>query len=151
MLVAVGRRANGDRIGADAAGVEVDERGVIRVDERMRTNVEHIHAIGDVIGDPMLAHKATHQGVVAAEVIAGQDVVFDAARDPVGGLHRPRGGVDGPHRDGGEGARASRSRWPRSRGRASGRALGIGRAEGRTKLHHSSRRRGGSWAPASWA
>ncbi|HMC80226.1 MAG TPA: NAD(P)/FAD-dependent oxidoreductase, partial [Acidimicrobiia bacterium] len=71
ILVAVGRRPNGAAVGADAAGVEVDERGFIPVDKQMRTNVEHIFAIGDIVGEPMLAHKATHEGKLAAEVIAG--------------------------------------------------------------------------------
>ena len=70
VLVAVGRRPNGDRIGAENAGVHVDERGFIPVDRRQRTNVEHIFAIGDIVGPPMLAHKATHEGKVAAEACA---------------------------------------------------------------------------------
>ena len=72
ILVAVGRRPNGGAIGAEAAGVQVDERGFIAVDKQQRTNVEHIFAIGDIVGQPMLAHKATHEGHVAAEVAAGQ-------------------------------------------------------------------------------
>ena len=82
VLVAVGRRPNGGAIDADKAGVEVDERGFISVDEQMRTNVEHIFAIGDVVGEPMLAHKATHEAKVAAEVIAGENVAFDAKAIP---------------------------------------------------------------------
>ena len=78
MLVAVGRRANGDRIGAEAAGVAVDTRGQIAVDAEMRSNVPHIFAIGDVVGQPMLAHKAMHEGKVAAEVAAGHKAAFDA-------------------------------------------------------------------------
>ena len=78
VLVAVGRTPNGRGLGLEAAGVNVNERGFVPVDERMRTNVEHIYAIGDIAGGPMLAHKAAHEGVVAAEVIAGHDVVFDA-------------------------------------------------------------------------
>jgi dihydrolipoyl dehydrogenase len=78
ILVAVGRRPNGAAIGADAAGVGVDERGFIAVDKQMRTNVAHIFAIGDVVGQPMLAHKATHEGHVAAEVAAGKAAYFDA-------------------------------------------------------------------------
>jgi dihydrolipoamide dehydrogenase len=69
---------NGKTIGADAAGVKVSDRGFIPVDKQMRTNVPHIFAIGDVVGQPMLAHKATHEGKVAAEVIAGQKSSFDA-------------------------------------------------------------------------
>ena len=72
ILVAVGRRPNGARIGAAAAGVTVDERGYIAVDRQMRTNVPHIFAIGDIVGQPMLAHKATHEAKVAAEVASGQ-------------------------------------------------------------------------------
>jgi dihydrolipoamide dehydrogenase len=75
--VAVGRRPNGKMVGADTAGVNVDDRGFINVDKQMRTNVEHIFAIGDLVGQPMLAHKAVHEGHVAAEVIAGQKHYFD--------------------------------------------------------------------------
>jgi dihydrolipoamide dehydrogenase len=78
VLVAVGRKPNGKRIGAENAGVEVDERGFIAVDKQMRTNVRHIFAIGDIVGHPMLAHKAVHEGKVAAEVAAGKNSVFDA-------------------------------------------------------------------------
>ncbi len=78
VLVAVGRRPNGKAIGAEAAGVTVDERGFIPVDRQQRTNVAHIFAIGDVVGQPMLAHKATHEAKVAAEVAAGHKVSFDA-------------------------------------------------------------------------
>jgi dihydrolipoamide dehydrogenase len=77
VLVAVGRRPNGALIAADAAGVAVDERGFISVDKQMRTNVPHIFAIGDLVGQPMLAHKAVHEGHVAAEVIAGKKHFFD--------------------------------------------------------------------------
>jgi dihydrolipoamide dehydrogenase len=133
ILVAVGRRANGDRIGADAAGVEVDERGVIVVDDRMRTNVDHIHAIGDIVGDPMLAHKASHQGVVAAEVIAGEPAAFDVRSIPAVAYTDPEIAWTGlteaeATRDGVEHEVAS---FPWA---ASGRALGTGRPEGRTKL-----------------
>ena len=78
VLVAVGRTPNGGRIAADKAGVAVDERGFIAVDKQMRTNVSHIFAIGDIVGQPMLAHKATHEAKVAAEVAAGQKRAFDA-------------------------------------------------------------------------
>jgi dihydrolipoamide dehydrogenase len=77
ILVAVGRKANGGKIDADKAGVKVDERGFIKVDNQLRTNVSHIFAIGDVIGNPMLAHKAMPEGRVAAEVIAGKKHYFD--------------------------------------------------------------------------
>ena len=82
ILVAVGRRPNGKVIGAEAAGVNVDERGFINVDKQMRTNVDHIFAIGDVVGQPMLAHKAVHEGHVAAEVIAGKKHYFDPRSIP---------------------------------------------------------------------
>ena len=72
MLVAVGRSPNGKKIGADKAGVAVSDRGFIPVDKQMRTNVPHIFAIGDIVGQPMLAHKAVHEAHVAAEVAAGQ-------------------------------------------------------------------------------
>lgn len=77
MLVAVGRKSNGDKIAAEKAGVKVDERGFIAVDKQMRTNIAHIFAIGDVVGQPMLAHKAIPEGKVAAEVIAGIKHYFD--------------------------------------------------------------------------
>ena len=82
VLVAVGRRPNGKLIDAGAAGINVDERGFIPVDKQMRTSVPHIFAIGDIAGDPMLAHKASHEGKIAAEVIAGHKVAFDARTIP---------------------------------------------------------------------
>jgi dihydrolipoamide dehydrogenase len=82
VIVAVGRRPNGGALNAEAAGVQVDTRGVIPVDARMRTNVPHISAIGDTVPGPMLAHKALHEAKVAAEVIAGHDVIFDARTIP---------------------------------------------------------------------
>jgi dihydrolipoamide dehydrogenase len=82
VLVAVGRSPNGKRIGADRAGINVNERGYIPVDKQMRTNVPHIFAIGDIAGPPMLAHKATHEGHVAAEAAAGQKSWFDARQIP---------------------------------------------------------------------
>jgi dihydrolipoamide dehydrogenase len=78
VLMSVGRTPNGNRIAADRAGVSVTERGYIPVDSQMRTNVAHIHAIGDVVGQPMLAHKAVHEGHVAAEAAAGHKSHFDA-------------------------------------------------------------------------
>lgn len=77
VLVAIGRTPNGKLIDADKAGVKIDERGFINVDKQMRTNVNHIHAIGDIVGQPMLAHKGVHEGHVAAEVIAGKKHYFD--------------------------------------------------------------------------
>jgi dihydrolipoamide dehydrogenase len=78
VLVAIGRSANGGKINAQAAGVNVTDRGFIPVDRQMRTNVPHIFAIGDLVGQPMLAHKATHEGKVAAEVAAGEKSEFVA-------------------------------------------------------------------------
>ena len=82
VLVAAGRSPNGRQINAEAAGVHVDERGFIPTDAKMRTNVPHVYAIGDVVGNPMLAHKATHEGKVAAEVIAGLPALFDPMTIP---------------------------------------------------------------------
>jgi len=78
VLVSTGRTPNGLKVGADAAGVDVTERGFIPVDRQMRTNVPHIFAIGDIVGQPMLAHKATHEAKVAAEVCAGMKTAFEA-------------------------------------------------------------------------
>lgn len=77
VLVAVGRTPNGNKLGADKAGIEVDDKGFIQADKQLRTSADHIHAIGDIIGQPMLAHKAVHEGHVAAEVIAGKKHYFD--------------------------------------------------------------------------
>ena len=82
VLVAIGRKANGALVDADKAGVSVDSRGIVAVDKQMRTNVPHIYAIGDLAGGPMLAHKATHEAKVAAEVIAGEKSYFDARAIP---------------------------------------------------------------------
>jgi dihydrolipoamide dehydrogenase len=133
ILVAVGRRANGATIGADDAGVEVDERGVIAVDEQLRTNVEHIHAIGDITGEPMLAHRATHQGRVAAEVIAGEASAFDARSIPSVAYTDPEiawtGLTETEAAERGVEVEVSSIPWA-----ASGRALAMGRPEGRTKV-----------------
>ena len=86
VLVAIGRRANGGTLDAEKAGVAVDQRGIIAVDKQMRTNVPHIFAIGDLAGGPMLAHKATHEAKVAAEVIAGEKSYFDARSIPSVGV-----------------------------------------------------------------
>jgi dihydrolipoamide dehydrogenase len=133
VLVAVGRKPNGGAIGADAAGVEVDERGYIRADEQMRTNVSHIFAIGDVVGEPMLAHKASHEGKVAAEVIAGHDVAFDPRAIPSVAYTDPEvawmGLTETQAKE--DGTEVETAAFPWS---ASGRALGIGRPEGMTKL-----------------
>lgn len=82
ILMAVGRRANGRNIGAENIGIHVDERGFIPVDQQLRTNLPHIFAIGDIVGEPMLAHKATYEGKLAAEIIAGHKAIFDARTIP---------------------------------------------------------------------
>jgi dihydrolipoamide dehydrogenase len=133
VLVAVGRRPNGGAIDADKAGVEVDERGFIGVDEQMRTNVGHIFAIGDVVGEPMLAHKATHEAKVAAEVIAGENVAFDAKAIPSVAYTDPEvawmGLTETKAKEDGTEVETAVFPWA-----ASGRAIGMGRTEGMTKL-----------------
>ena len=133
VLVAVGRTPNGKRINAQAAGVEVDERGFIAVDSQMRTNVPHIFAIGDVVGQPMLAHKATHEGKVAAEVCAGQKSGFDARVIPSVAYTDPEvawvGVTETQAREAGLEFETGKFPWA-----ASGRALGNDRTEGFTKL-----------------
>jgi dihydrolipoamide dehydrogenase len=133
VLVAVGRKPNGRAIGADEAGVEVDDAGFIPVDEQMRTNVPWIHAIGDIVPGPMLAHKATHEGKVAAEVIAGQDVQFDARAIPSVAYTDPEvawmGLTETTAKD--DGVEYEKAVFPWA---ASGRALGLGRSDGMTKL-----------------
>jgi len=133
VLVAVGRKPNGGAIDADKAGVEVDDRGFIRVDEQMRTNVSHIFAIGDIVGEPLLAHKASHEGKVAAEVIAGENVAFDARAIPSVAYTDPEvawtGLTETQAKE--DGTEIETAVFPWS---ASGRALGIGRPEGLTKL-----------------
>jgi dihydrolipoamide dehydrogenase len=133
VLVAVGRAANGKRIGAENAGVSVDERGFIAVDKQQRTNVAHIFAIGDVVGQPMLAHKATHEGKVAAEVCAGEKSSFDALTIPSVAYTDPEvawcGLTEGEAKE--QGIAYEKGSFPWA---ASGRALGIGRSEGLTKV-----------------
>lgn len=133
VLVSVGRSPNGKKINAEAAGVNVDERGFIAVDEHMRTNVPHIFAIGDVVGNPMLAHKATHEAKVAAEVIAGEKSVFDPLTIPSVAYTDPEvawmGLTETEAKDKGIAYEKGAFPWA-----ASGRALGIGRDEGMTKL-----------------
>jgi dihydrolipoamide dehydrogenase len=133
VLVAVGRTPNGGSIGAENAGVAVDERGFIHVDEQLRTNVPHIFAIGDVVGGPMLAHKATHEGKVAAEAIAGQDVVFDARAIPSVAYTDPEVAWMGltETEAAAQGIAVDKATFPWA---ASGRALSLGRDEGLTKL-----------------
>jgi dihydrolipoamide dehydrogenase len=133
VLVAVGRVPNGRAIGADAAGVAVDDRGFIAVDAQLKTNVPGIYAIGDIVGDPMLAHKATHEGKVAAEVIAGHDVTFDAKTIPSVAYTDPEVAWMGLTETEAKasGVEYEKAIFPWA---ASGRALGLGRDEGLTKL-----------------
>ena len=141
VLQAVGRTPNGKKIAADKAGVDVTERGFINVDQQMRTNVPHIFAIGDVVGQPMLAHKAVHEGHVAAEVIAGelQDkhelacAVFDARVIPSVAYTDPEVAWVGLTEDQAkaQGIKVKKGLFPWA---ASGRAIANGRDEGFTKL-----------------
>ncbi len=133
ILVAVGRSPNGHLIDAEAAGVEVDERGFIAVDRQMRTNVPSIYAIGDIAGGPMLAHKASHEGKVAAEVIAGEDVAYDARAIPSVAYTDPEVAWMGltETEAKAQGLEYQKAVFPWS---ASGRALGLGRDDGLTKL-----------------
>jgi len=133
ILVAVGRTPNGHAIDAAAAGVTVDARGFIPVDKQLRTNVPWIHAIGDIVGGPMLAHKASHEGKVAAEVIAGQNVQFDARAIPSVAYTDPEIAWMGLTETAAEeqGIDFEKATFPWS---ASGRALGLGRDDGHTKL-----------------
>jgi dihydrolipoamide dehydrogenase len=133
ILVAVGRVPNGHAIDAEAAGVTVDERGFVPVNRQMRTNVEGIYAIGDIVGGPMLAHKATHEGKVAAEVIAGMDVEFDARTIPSVAYTDPEVAWMGLTEETAkaEGVEYEKAVFPWA---ASGRALALARDEGLTKL-----------------
>ncbi|HEY8118141.1 MAG TPA: dihydrolipoyl dehydrogenase [Methylophilaceae bacterium] len=133
VLVAIGRRPNGKNIGAENAGIAVDERGFIAVDKQMRTNVPHIFAIGDIVGQPMLAHKATHEGKVAAEVIAGHKVEFQAMAIPSVAYTDPEvawAGITEIEAKA-KGIEIEKASFPWA---ASGRALSIARTEGTTKL-----------------
>ena len=133
VLVAVGRSPNGKKIDADKAGVQVTDRGYIPVDKQMRTNVPNIFAIGDIVGNPMLAHKATHEGKVAAEVCAGQKSEFVARVIPSVAYTDPEvawvGLTEGEAKK--NGLKIGVGKFPYA---ASGRAIGIGRTEGFTKL-----------------
>ena len=133
VLVAVGRSPNGKKIGAEKAGVAVTDRGFIDVDTQMRTNVKHIFAIGDIVGQPMLAHKATHEAKVAAEVVAGQKSHFDARVIPSVAYTDPEvAWVGVTEREAKEkGLKVGVGKFPWA---ASGRAIGIDRTEGFTKL-----------------
>ena len=133
VLVSIGRIPNGKNIGADKAGVNVDERGFIAVDKQMRTNANHIFAIGDIVGQPMLAHKATHEGKVAAEVIAGHKVEFQAACIPSVAYTDPEiawAGITEIDAKA-KGIEIDKASFPWA---ASGRALANGRTDGTTKL-----------------
>ena len=133
ILVAVGRRANGKAIAAENAGVQVTDRGLIPVDKQMRTNVPHIFAIGDIVGEPMLAHKASHEGRVAAEVIAGHKVAFDARAIPSVAYTDPEvawmGLTETQAKQ--QGTEIEKAVFPWA---ASGRSLSQGRDDGMTKL-----------------
>jgi dihydrolipoamide dehydrogenase len=133
VLVAIGRTPNGAKIGADKAGVQVSDRGFIAVDRQMRTNVPHIFAIGDLVGQPMLAHKATHEGKVAAEVAAGEKSEFVARVIPSVAYTDPEiawvGLTETEAKK--QGIKLGVGKFPHA---ASGRAVGIGRTEGFTKL-----------------
>ncbi len=133
VMVAVGRVPNGGRLDADKAGVNVTERGFIPVDRQMRTNVPHIFAIGDIVGGPMLAHKATHEGKLAAEVAAGEKREWIARVIPSVAYTDPEiawvGVTEGEAKQ--EGLNVGVGKFPWA---ASGRAIGIDRTEGFTKL-----------------
>ncbi|HEY1459411.1 MAG TPA: dihydrolipoyl dehydrogenase [Casimicrobiaceae bacterium] len=133
VLLAVGRSPNGGKIGAEKAGVAVTDRGFIPVDEQMRTNVAHIFAIGDIIGQPMLAHKAVHEGHVAAEVAAGHKSFFDARVIPSVAYTDPEIAWVGITEDEAraKGIKVQKGLFPWA---ASGRAIANGRDEGFTKL-----------------
>ncbi|WP_047534024.1 dihydrolipoyl dehydrogenase [Methylotenera sp. N17] len=133
VLVSIGRRPNGKNIGVENAGVAVDDRGFIAVDKQMRTNVSHIFAIGDIVGQPMLAHKATHEAKVAAEVIAGHKVEFIASVIPSVAYTDPEVAWVGltETEAKAKGIEIEKASFPWA---ASGRALSIARTEGTTKL-----------------
>ena len=133
ILVAVGRKPNGHLVAADKAGVNVDERGFINVSKEMRTNVPHIFAIGDVVGQPMLAHKAVHEAHCAAEVIAGKKHEFDPRCIPSIAYTDPEmawvGVTEREAKEQGLNIEAANFPWA-----ASGRAIASARTEGKTKL-----------------
>ncbi len=133
ILVAVGRRPNGLKVGAEKAGVEVNEMGFIEVNEQQKTNIDHIYAIGDIVGNPMLAHKAAHEGKVAAEVIAGEKSAFDAMTIPAVAYTDPEitwmGLTEIEAKK--QGIEYDKGVFPWA---ASGRSLSLGRNEGLTKI-----------------
>ncbi len=133
VLVAVGRRPNSRDLGLEQAGVEVDAKGFVRVDERRRTTNEHVYAIGDVAGEPMLAHKAAHEGKVAVEVITGEPAVWEPRAIPAVVFTDPEiawcGLTETEARQQKREVRVARFHWA-----ASGRATTLGRPDGLTKL-----------------
>ena len=133
VLVAIGRRPNGTKIGAEKAGIKVDERGFIPVDNQMRTNIDNIFAIGDIVGNPMLAHKATHEGKVAAEVISGMKSYFEPLTIPSVAYTDPEvawmGVTETEAKE--QGIDYEKGAFPWA---ASGRSLGLDRDEGLTKV-----------------
>lgn len=133
VLVAVGRKPNGHNIDANKAGVNVDDHGFIDTDKQMRTNVNHIFAIGDIVGQPMLAHKATHEGKIAAEVIAGEKVEFQALTIPSVAYTDPEIAWAGITEDEAKEKNIAieKAVFPWA---ASGRAISTNRTEGMTKL-----------------
>ena len=133
VLVGVGRSPNGGKLGADKAGIQVDQRGYIAVDKQMRTNVPHIYAIGDIVGQPMLAHKAVHEAHVAAEAAAGQKSFFDARVIPSVAYTDPEVAWVGLTEEDAkkQGIKVGVGKFPWA---ASGRAIANGRDEGFTKL-----------------
>lgn len=133
VLVAVGRRPNGHLIDADKAGVNINKAGFIEVDKQMRTNIPNIFAIGDIVGNPMLAHKAVHEGKIAAEVIAGHKVTFDAKTIPSVAYTDPEVAWMGltETEAKAKGIEYDKASFPWA---ASGRSLSLGRSEGITKV-----------------
>jgi len=133
VLISVGRRANGDQLDADNAGVQVGEHGIIAVNKQMQTNVPHVFAIGDLAGGPMLAHKASHEAKVAAEVAAGEKSAFDARTIPSVAYTDPEiawvGLTETEAKQNSTAYEKKQIPWA-----ASGRALSLGRPEGFTKL-----------------
>ena len=133
ILIAVGRRPNGHNIEAESAGVNVTKHGFIPVDSQLRTNVPHIFGIGDIVGEPMLAHKATHEGKLAAEIIAGQKAAFDVRTIPSVAYTDPEiawmGLTETEAKK--QGIDYEKASFPWA---ASGRAISMGRDEGMTKL-----------------
>jgi len=133
VLVAVGRRPNSRNLGLEKAGVAVDDKGFIKVDDRRRTNIKNIFAIGDVAGEPMLAHKAAHEGKLAVEVITGEPAVWEPRCIPAVVFTDPEiawaGLMENEAKKEGREVKVARFHWG-----ASGRATTLGRSDGVTKL-----------------